>query len=314
MLKIMNIICKTVYGSKLYEMNGPASDDDFRGVYLPDKSACYLGKIKDTVDGQGDEQTFSLQRFLRLAAEGQSIALEMLWTPPEKTLINSSVWEELVENRHRFLSKKMKSFMGFAKSQSVKYGYRADRFNDVIRLKKFFENWVTTTSAPILGYDPLDARLSVLWDILPEGVNFQKSTNQFNRSKDNRVYLICGRELQAHCSVAHVLQFLNLLRDEYGERVKKAAEQKIDFKSLSHALRVSYQARQLVIERNLTFPAKEVDFLRKIKFAELDLIKDGLDKKLEDLINETDKLIINSDLPDEVDWEWCEEFILKCYD
>lgn len=310
----MNLICKTIYGSKLYEMNGPASDDDFRGVYLPDKSACYLGKIKDTVDGQGDEQTFSLQRFLRLAAEGQSIALEMLWTPPEKTLINSLVWEELVKNRHRFLSKKMKSFMGFAKSQSVKYGYRADRFNDVIRLKKFFVNWATVASAPILGCDPLDAKLSVLWDILPEGVNFQKSTNQFNRSKDNRVYLICGRELQVHCSVAHVLQFLDSLRDEYGGRVKKAAEQKVDTKSLSHAFRVSYQARQLVLERNLTFPAKEVDFLRKVKFAELDLVKDGLDKKLDDLINETDKLILGSDLPDEVDWAWCEGFILKCYE
>lgn len=310
----MNIICKTIYGSKLYGMAGLNSDDDFRGVYLPDKFSCYLGKIKDTVNGQGDEQIFSLQRFLRLAAEGQSIALEMLYTPQDKTLVTSSVWEELVKNRHRFLSKKMKSFMGFAKSQSVKYNYRADRLNDIISLRNFFINWYNNTSAPILGYDPLNAKLSILWDILPEGVNFQKSTNQFNRSKDNRVYLICGRELQVHCTIAHVLQFLDLLRDEYGERVKKAAEQKIDFKSLSHAFRVSYQARQLVLERNLTFPAKEIDFLRKIKFSELDLIKDGLDKQLDDLINETDKLILDSTLPNEVDWDWCENFILKAYD
>lgn len=309
----MNLICKTIYGSKLYEMDGPNSDDDFRGCYLPDKSTCFLGKIKDTIDGKGDEQLFSLQRFLRLAAEGQSIAIEMLYTPSDKTLISSPIWEELVKNRHRFLSKKMKSFMGFSKAQATKYSYRADRLNDVIKLRNFFENWCKTVSAPILGCNPLDAKLSVLWDILPEGVNFQKSTNQFNRSKDNRVYLICGRELQIHCSVSHVLQFLDLLRDEYGERVKKAAEQKIDFKSLSHAFRVSYQAKQLVLERNLTFPAKEVDFLRKVKFAELDLIKDELDKQLDELINKTDKLILDSDLPDEVDWNWCEQFILETY-
>jgi hypothetical protein len=237
----------------------------------------------------------------------------MLFTPKDKTLNDSPVWDELVKNRHRFLSKKMKNFCGYAKAQATKYSYRADRLNDVISLRNFFIHWINNTPAPILNCNPLNAKLSVLWDILPEGVNFQKSTNQFNRSKDNRVYLICGRELQVSSSVEHVIKFLDLLEDEYGERVRKAAEQKVDTKSLSHAFRVSYQARQLVLERNLTFPAKEVEFLRQVKFGQLDLIKDGLDKKLDDLINETDKLVIDSDLPDEVDWSWCEEFILKCY-
>jgi predicted nucleotidyltransferase len=216
----MNIVCKTIYGSKLYGMAGPQSDEDVRGIYLPEKSACYLGKIKDTVDGQGDTQFFSLQKFLRLAAEGQSVALEMLYS--NQVFINSLIWDKLVKNRHKFLSKKMKSFMGFSKSQMVKYNYRADRLNDIIFLRNFLVNWVDTASAPLLNCNPLDAKLSVLWDTLPEGVNFQKSTNQFNRSKDNRVYLICGREFQVHCSVQHVLEWLNYMRDEYGERVKKA--------------------------------------------------------------------------------------------
>jgi hypothetical protein len=308
----MNIICKTIYGSNLYGLSGPQSDEDVRGVYLPEKSACYLGKIKDTVDGQGDTQFFSLQKFLRLAAEGQSVALEMLYS--NQVFECSPIWGELVKNRHRFLSKKMKSFMGFSKSQMVKYNYRADRLNDIIFLRNFLVGWTDKTPAPALGCNPLDAKLSALWDVLPEGVNFQKSANQFNRSKDNRVYLICGREFQVHCSVEHVLGWLDYMRNEYGERVKKAAEQKVDFKSLSHAFRVSYQARQLVLERDLTFPAKEVDFLRQVKFGELDLIKDELDRKLEELISETDKLVLDSDLPDEVDWSWCEEFILKCYE
>jgi predicted nucleotidyltransferase len=270
-----------------------------------------LGKIRDTIEGEGDMQLFSLQKFLRLAAEGQSVALEMLFS--NRLFISSPIWDELVRNRHRFLSKKMKSFMDFSKAQAAKYSYRADRLNDLLSLRKFLRDWVINISAPILGCDPLDAKLSVLWDILPEGVNFQKSTNRFNRSKDNRIYLICGRELQVHCSVSHILQFLGCLIDEYGERVKKAAEQKVDTKSLSHAFRVSYQARQLVLERNLTFPAREVQFLRQVKFGQLDLIKDKLDSKLDDLINEIDKLVLDSNLPDEVDWAWCEEFILKCY-
>jgi hypothetical protein len=309
-----DIICKTIFGSRLYGLAGPQSDEDIRGVYLPLKSDCYLGKIKDTVDGEGDTQLFSLQRFLRLAAEGQSVALEMLFTPKDKILNDSPIWNRLVENRQKFITKKIKAFASFAKAQAVKYSYRADRLNDILFLKKFITDWTINSSAPALGCNPLDVKLSAIWEILPEGVNFQKSTNQFNRSKDNRVYIICGRELQIHCTIDHVLQFLGCLIDEYGARVRKAAQQQVDLKSLSHAFRVSYQCRELIQNKTLTFPAKEVGFLRDVKFGKYELMKDGLDVKLDELIKDTDRLMEASDLPDEVDWSWCEEFILKCYE
>ena len=307
----LNIICKTVYGSKLYHMDNDLSDTDIRGIHLPSVTSCYLGKIKDTVDGMGDTQFYSIHKFLRLAAEGQSVAIEMLWS--DQVFATSYRWELLVKERNRFLSKKMKNFCGYAKAQQIKYSCRADRLNDINALRDLIIKWMDNTSAPILGCDHFDAKLSVIWDILPEGINYKKSTNQFNRSKDNRVYIICGRELQIHCTVKHLLAFTNMLRDEYGERVKKAATQQVDFKSLSHAFRVTYQAQQLIKEHTLTFPAKEIEFLRDIKFGKLDLVNDRLDVRLDDLIQETDELMARSDLPDEVDWAFCEEFILGCY-
>lgn len=304
----LNIICKTVYGSKLYRMDGPNSDIDIRGIVIPKKSDCYLGKIKDTIDGMGDTQLFSIQKFLRLAAEGQSVAIEMLYS--DQVFKTSYTWEKLVKQRNRFLSKKMKNFCGYAKAQATKYSCRADRLNDIISLRNTLSDWY---EAQIDRDIALSTKLSAIYDLLPEGANYKKSTNQFNRSKDNRVYIICGRELQVHCTIQHLFDFIKILRDEYGERVKKAAAQQVDFKSLSHAFRVTYQAQQLIKERTLTFPAKEIEFLCDVKFGKLDLIKDGLDVKLEDLIQETDELMVRSDLPDEVDWSFCEEFILGCY-
>lgn len=307
----LNIICKTVYGSKLYHMDSVLSDTDIRGIFVPKKSDCYLGKIKDTIDGMGDTQFFSVQKFLRLAAEGQSVAIEMLYS--NQVFSTSYHWEILAKESNRFLSKKMKNFCGYAKAQAIKYSSRADRLNDIITLRDFIRNWCNTTPNTIIGCQPLDAKIFAIWDILPEGVNYKKSTNQFNRSKDNRVYIICGRELQVHCTVEHLLKFIDILEGEYGERVKKAAAQQVDFKSLSHAFRVTYQAQQLIKERTLTFPAKEIEFLRDIKFGKLDLVNDRLDVRLDDLIQETDELMAASDLPDEVDWNWCERFILDCY-
>jgi len=170
-----------------------------------------------------------------------------------------------------------------------------------------------TSLGQLFGCDPLDAKLSSVWDKLPEGVNFKKSTNQFNKSSDNRVYVICGKEFQIHITISQLYQHLNIIEDEYGVRVRNAQSNTTDWKSVLHAFRVTYQCRQAVMENEITFPCNEVQFLRDLRAEKYDMVKDGIGIKLEDLIKETDDLIINSTLPDEVDWNWCEQFILKCY-
>jgi hypothetical protein len=272
---------------------------------LPDVSTCYLGKIEDTIDipEEDDTQFFSLQRFMRLAAEGQSVAIEMLWTPGDKHILTSTIWENLRENKTLFLTKKMKSFMGFAKSMSSKYSVRVERLVEVEMLITFLDGYAARSNA----------KLSTIYDILPVSTNLTKSTNTFNRGADNRVYVMCGREYQATVTIAHLYEAAVALRDSYGSRVKKAAMNEVDWKSLMHAYRVCYQCQQAAKEGVIHFPCKEVDFLREIRGGKLELIKDGLDKKLDELINETEILVQNSTLPEDVDWNWCEEFILEAY-
>lgn len=310
-----DIICKTIYGSNLYGTNIPTSDTDEKGVYLPTKEDCFLGTIKDTVNIDGVDGTlFSIQKFMRLAAEGQSVAIEMLFTPKNKWINDSPIWEELVKNRHKFLTKKMKAFMGFSKSMAMKYSVRADKLNDIIELEKVLYVMMKNTSlGQLFGCDPLDVKLSLIWDKLPEGVNFKKSTNQFNKSSDNRVYVVCGKEFQAHITISQLNQHLSIIEDEFGDRVRKAQSNTVDWKSIMHSFRVTYQCRQAVLEKEITFPCNEVQFLRDLRAEKYDMNKDNLGVKLDELIKETDALIINSDLPDEVDWDWCEKFILDCY-
>ncbi len=302
----MNILAKTVFGSRLYGTHTDTSDYDYRGCYLPDVSTCYLGKIKDTIDApeEDDTQFFSLQRFIRLAAEGQSVAIEMLWTPGDKHVLTSSAWELLRENRKLFLTKKMKSFMGYAKTMSGKYSVRAERLIEVEMLIAFLNDYMVWE----------DAKLSTIYDALPVSTNLTKGVNTFNRGADNRVYIMCGREYQATVTIGHLRQAAVTLRDNYGSRVKKAALDEADYKALMHAYRVCYQCQQAAKEGVIHFPCKEVTFLRQIRNGELDLKNDGLDKRLDDLINETEELVKNSTLAEDVDWNWCEGFILEVYE
>ena len=64
----------------------------------------------------------------------------------------------------------------------------------------------------------------------------------------------------------------------YGERSTRAAESSVDFKSLSHAVRVYEQAIELLDTGTLTFPRPNAADLLAIKQgkADLDAVKDRL--------------------------------------
>ncbi len=82
------------FGSHLYGTATPASDLDFKGVYIPSARDILLQRVKGSVSqhrekaekeknlpGEIDSDTYSLQRFLGLVAEGQTVALDMLFAP-----------------------------------------------------------------------------------------------------------------------------------------------------------------------------------------------------------------------------------------
>ena len=302
----MFTISKIVFGSHLYETNIPTSDLDYRGVYLPKLNDCILGTVRDAFEDPSEEDTsiFSLQKYLRLASEGQSVAIEMLFAPENKILKKNEFWVELQKHRNMFLTRKMKSFMGFAKSMSGKYSVRVDRLNEISNLIDLIVK---------SGWDG-SLKIKEVYELLPTSPNLCKSTNQFNKSADNRVYVVCGREFQVHATISHLLASAMDIKNSYGDRVKKAQSNEVDWKSLLHAFRVCYQCKQAAEEGTITFPCKEVQFLRDLRLGKYDIIEDGIDKKLDDLIVECDSLVMSSKyLNEEVDWGWCEEFIINCY-
>ena len=312
----MTILLKTLYGSSLYGTRTPESDTDYRGVYLSPLKDCLLNCIKDTVTDPTEEDTqlFSLTYYLNLAAQGQSIAIELLAAPDRAIVVTSPTWECLRTNRKRFFTRNMHSFLGYAKSMSGKYSSRIDRLNEIEAALKVFQRHSTGGGwdRPYRFND--DKKLSAIWNELPESLNAVKTVNERNANADKRVYVVCGRELQATVTIGHAYKVVSYIYDSYGERVRKAKDGQLDWKALAHAYRVAYQALEIVETGNLIYPLNRADYLRDMRLGRFDFIKEGLDAKLDDLINEVQTKMDASDLPDRVDQSWIDQFVLDTYE
>jgi len=237
----------------------------------------------------------------------------MLSTPKDKTLITSPEWEILVANRKRFYTKRMSAFIGYSKSMQCKFTQRAEKLNVFRDTLKLFENIRSTYNLTQLY--PNGLILWDVWNLLPEDNNRKKIEVDSNRTSKNRwVYEVNGKKLQSFASIDYAIEILKIQIEDYGKRVRQAAEtNNIDKKSLHHAFRVAFELKQILKDGDLIFPLPETQLLKQIKYGELDFFKDDLETKFADLLDEIEELCSNSSLPEKPDRKWAEDFIINCY-
>lgn len=321
----MNIV-KMLSGSIVYGTNSPSSDRDVKGIFLPTLQDCALlrapknithhtnqGEGKNTKDDV-DSEMFALQEFLRLACEGQTVAIDMLHTPDQFIIDISNWWMIIRENRHRFYTKNMKAFIGYARTMAQKYAVRADRLNTALEVLKVLKE-SPIAKAENFGNGPVvSIRLSDIWDKLPDLPHTMKYIHEENTAiTDKRVYDVCGRKLPINITVEYAASIIQNLVDDYGKRVRAAqTSEGVDTKAISHAFRVGLELKEIITTGDLVFPLKDAEWLKKIKYGEIKF-SEGLGAQLEDLIDEVEELAKNSNLPEKADRKWADNFILKCY-
>lgn len=307
-------------GSVVYGTNSPSSDRDIKGIFIPSVQDCVLFRAPKNIthhtnQGEGkntnqdeDSEMFALQEFLRLACEGQTVAIDMLHTPDQFILENTYIWGILRNNRSRFYTKNMKAFIGYARTMATKYGVRADRLNTALEVLEIFRKEDSKAS------QGEHFRLSDIWDKLPDLPHTLKYDHEQNAAvKDKRVYDVCGRKLPASITVEYAAGIIQNLIDDYGKRVRAAqTSEGVDTKAVSHAFRVGFELEEILLTGDLTFPLKKAEWLKKVKYGEIKF-NEGLAEQLESLIDNVESLSNKSNLPEKVDCKWCDEFILECY-
>lgn len=299
-------IVKMVFGAHLYGTATRNSDIDYKGVFLPSKEEVLLGRIpkchnystgtnasKNTPEDT-DYELYSLHYFIKLACDGQTVALDMLHAPAAMILEKSPIWDAIVANRRAFYTKNIQSFADYARRQASKYGIKGSRLNAVALV------------LDILKKEDPATKIRAVWDKLP------RVEHCFDIEPDAngmRQFQVCGKSFQESASIGYVIPILAKYHEDYGHRAKMAAENKnIDWKAVSHALRATYQVKEILTEGTITFPLREAGFLMKVKEGTLDYSSE-VAPVLEMLMDEVEDLLRNSSLPERVDTEYWDRFI-----
>lgn len=145
----MKTIFRVEFGSHLYGTNTSESDTDFKSVHIPDGRDILLQRVKDSIGRKTktnenernrkediDDESYSLQRYLSLLAEGQTVAIDMLFAP--KPLISDEIWSYIRFYRDRVLTKKAGAFVGYCRTQANKYGIKGSRVAAAKEAVEFF--------------------------------------------------------------------------------------------------------------------------------------------------------------------------------
>lgn len=315
------IIMETEFGSHLYGTATPASDRDWKAVRLPSVSEILLQRVKLTITDNTkadtsvknaaadvDRETWALHQFFRLVGEGQTVAMDALFSTPFAWVREpTQVWHEIVANRHRLVSSKAASFLGYCRSQANKYGIKGSRMGAAEVVAGLLESLLAAhKSAKLAEVGPEIERVLAG----AEHVEFVEIPTPSGGTI--RHLSVCGRKAPYTSSLKSATEMFVRLFDQYGERARAAKNHEgIDWKALSHAVRVGRQALELLATGHVTFPRPEAQHLVAIKTGALAYAP--VAEEIEGLLEEVETAAERSPLPREPDFAFMDDVVVAAY-
>jgi hypothetical protein len=111
-----------VRGSHAYGTNVETSDTDYAGVFIQSLDDILGNGYKEQInDDKNDIVLYEIKRFLDLLSSNNPNILELLNTPEDCVVYKHPVFDEVLENREKFITKICaKSFGGYGKMQIQK--------------------------------------------------------------------------------------------------------------------------------------------------------------------------------------------------
>ena len=321
------VIFKTIFGSKLYGTDTPFSDTDWKGVYLPDARDIIMEQIKpvvSTTSDNVDEEYFSLKKYLSLVAQGQTVAMDMLFATPfliDKGLnpvvgpgyagnnygFMNDVWMELWDNRSKLLSSQCRSFIGYARKQANKYGIKGSRMGDTQVLVTFLKKEVVKNPKAKLA--SLDGRLNIL-SLNHENISLEDIASGSSGSIKHLV--CCDKKAPYTVTIDEALKIYEALLARYGQRAEEAKNNdNVDWKALGHAVRICEQSIIFLQTGEIHFPNKNRKHYLSIRNGEISF--EEVSKEIEELFNNVQMASDKSFLPTEPDYKWIDSFVERVY-
>lgn len=313
----MKKICTYIYGSHLYGLNTEQSDLDLKSIYIPDFREIVLkDRIKGIKESTGnpngkngpedvDHEHIPLAKFVKMGIAGETLVLDSLHV--RKFVMRGKLahlFDFMIENRQKFYTKSMKAYVGYVQRQAAKYGIKGSR---LAALKEILDKLEL-----LLMSHENDARLVDITHLLPQN-EYAKLITYRQHNHPVGMYQVFGKSHQLHTKLHEFYTRMRAEYEKFGSRAILAMKNEgVDWKAVSHAFRVAFQAKHIFLDGDFEYPLPESGFIRKVKAGKLDF-KIEVQPELEKLVDEVKQLSAKSSLPEQCDSEFWEDFIVDSY-
>lgn len=264
------------FGSHVYGTNTPESDHDFKTIFIPDardillQTATKVSRSHSTGDPLGknaaddvDVEEFSLHGYMKLLCEGQTVAVDMLFVPPQLIEQTSATWDFIRDSRKAFISRSIQPFVGYCRAQANKYGIKGSRMaaakaaaSELSQMKpKDFK----------LG----DAPATIAYLVAEHPGHIEVVDIAHPRTGQVVQHLsVCGKKAPFTLQCWKAQEMYESLWQRYGDRARQAMNNEgIDWKALMHARRIQDQAIELLKTGEVEFPRPNAEALLQIRLG-----------------------------------------------
>lgn len=326
----VKIIYCTFIGSKLYGTNSKTSDTDIKFLYIPNKRDILLKKDIDHIQigNQNTEKNtnedidfegWSIYKFFNLLKKSDTGAVDILFsTWSSNTIIYESTdFIKIVKlNYLKLLNKNMKSFIGYALGQAKRFGIKGARYNELQDFVNYLKSFPESSGTP-------ERKISEYFEsferyIEENNCKYIKFIDAPGPKRTNKLELIpyitvLGKMFEGNVTNEYFFSRIIELENQFGNRTRSTSEtdSKTDWKALSHAYRISYEVKELLTTKFIKFPLQNSEYIKTIKYGEINSLRtDVIISEIQDILDDVDLLLLQSDLPEDSDSEVIDEIIL----
>ncbi len=318
------IVYITQYGSKLFGTDNENSDTDYKGIFIPSRRDVLLKKDIEhynytsgenhSKNGKEDVdlQLYSIYKWFKLLKKGETGALDLLFSlfREETQVYNDEAFTLLMkQNYSKFYNRHLHSFVGYCIGQSKLYNIKGERFAELHDFVAYFAN---------IEKEKYGLKLEEVFPQIEK--RFASKTFKYIKfilasiSRGNHAYKegiyveVLGKRFSGSVSVGYFAEKILAMEAQFGNR-SRASSKGVDWKALSHAVRVIEEVEELLDEEFITFPLLNREYIKSIKegHEKLENVMQYIDTKLDVVQEKLEK----SSLPEKSDEIFIEELIIK---
>lgn len=310
-------------GSMLYGTNTPSSDLDYKGVFLPTKESLLLQKTVDFVkldtnksnnrnnSDDIDCHIDSLHKWLHLLEKGETNALDTLfaiWTDNVE-FIDLAFKSYIKQNYLSLITSNPQAFVGYCISQTKKYNVRGTRYNELLAFTSYLEGLKVDRGSRISEVMP--SITEHLTNQCNKYINLVQAPGPRGAKIEEWTYLeVLGRKFADNVSINYLHTKCTDMLSSYGSRVISNTDA-IDWKAMSHAVRVILEVEELLSTNFIVFPLKDAEYIKQVKAGSVNI--EEVQQLLTQKIEQVDQLLLTTTLNKSVDREVVNKLILSQY-